>query len=402
VAAQAVKKEPGTALELVRPEQRALMQTASDIGVLVNRGGLAVIDLSSPEILDNYNVLAPTRVMVQANPNFTPSIAIVKFDVKRGSTYPLEKRWDGRTKQEIWKVVALGKLELLQIAKAMGLRVLQPDIKMQGRDIIITAAVQERDVDGTWVTHYGSQMWIHDDEYERTVAECPEKRWEGSGQERGQVELTQEDKDAWIAKNWLQRKKFSLRMTETKALEAAIRFAGEIPTKFAAEDLDKPFIIVRYTFTPDPSDIRIVLAQIEAGDAAAKALFGAPLSDPDLKEVRQMLGDGRDPRPSSPVTDPRTGLEVDPETGVVEGTCLEDQEEEAPPAAEEGHGQRPTDDREIPRGKYVGRQLSDVCKDDPAYARQHFLKAPPPLGVLTEEWLHYWEGEPDDFRDVTF
>ncbi len=395
-------KPPGTALELVRPEQRGLMQAAADIGALVNRGGLAVIDLSSPEILANYNVLAPTKVMVQANPNFTPSISVVQFDRKRGSLYSLDKKWNPRAKVEEWQTASFGKLELLQIAKAMGLRVRKADTQLglgaSRRDILITAFVDERDVDGTWITHSASQAWIHDDQYERCVAECPEQKWEGKGDDRCQVPMTQADKDAWIAKNWQQRKTMSLRMTDTKALLAAIRMAAAVPMKFPVEDLEKPWIVVRYTFTPDPSDIRIVLAQIEAGQSAADSLYGP--TDESAESVRRMI-DGDDPAGDGATqTDPATGVQYDPDTGVIEGTCVEDTAQ--PAGAPQGHGEKPAEDRTIPRGKYANQQLSEICKADPAYAREHFLKAAPPLGVLTEEWLRYWEGEGDEFADVTF
>ncbi len=370
------ERGPGTALELVRPDQRGLMQTAADIGALVNRGGLAVIDLSSPEILKNYNVLAPIGVAVQANPNFTPSISKIKFDRSRGSLYSLDKKWNPRTRTEEWQTASFGKLELLQIAKAMGLRVCAPQIQTglgaNHRDILITAHLQERDVDGTWIDHFGSQMWVHDDEYERTIAECPETKWDGKGDERRQVDMTQAEKDAWIAKNWLQRKKFSLRMTETKALLAAVRGAADVPTKFPVEDLDKPFIVVRYTFTPDPSDIRIVLAQIGAGQEATDTLYG-------------------------PATDAATGIQYDPATGVVEGTCSE--EEYA--TAAEIHDAMPEQDPVIPRGPHAGQKLSEVCLKAPEYARKKLLPTEA-LGIATEEWLAYYHGKPEDYSDVSF
>jgi hypothetical protein len=90
---------------------------------------------------------------------------------------------------------------------------------------------------------------------------------------------------------------------------------------------------------------------------------------------------------------------------VVDVDPIEDGEAEEAAQAQT-HGEKPTEDKVIPRGKYADRKLSEVCKDDPAYAREHFLNASPPLGPVCADWLVYWTGSErggvDDFANCTF
>lgn len=74
------KETPGQALERVRPQERALVQAASELGILQEAGGALMIDLSKPELAERFNVLAPAATLVQADRNFTPSISVVNLD----------------------------------------------------------------------------------------------------------------------------------------------------------------------------------------------------------------------------------------------------------------------------------------------------------------------------------
>ncbi|MCL5942118.1 MAG: hypothetical protein M1325_01085, partial [Actinobacteria bacterium] len=66
------KDPPGQALERVRPQERALIQVASELGIVrYAEGGGMLIDLTSPELHAQYNVLAPAATIAKGDPNFT-------------------------------------------------------------------------------------------------------------------------------------------------------------------------------------------------------------------------------------------------------------------------------------------------------------------------------------------
>jgi hypothetical protein len=386
------------ALEQVRPDQRALAQVASDLGVLkINAAtGAMMIDLRAEGLAERFNILSPSTTIMQANPNFTPSLSIVDInpDLNKGDVYPLETDYQGKPKPN--SPYALTKVGIRKLATAAGITTLAPRIQPcgpQGRDVVITATITYRGPDGLRKEDSDSADWHYEEEYENVVANCPEAY---SGKP-----LTEQQRADWIRKNWKRVRGFGWRITETKAMLRACRDVLVLPGKFWLADLQKPFLVPSVTFTPDPNDKETLHAILGIGQKAIAALYGPAAAS--VEEISRALEAGDDDEP--PSHDPDTGEVFD----MAIGQTIEEPAEEAlaaqaatEPTKTATHGDRPTEDRQIPQGIHRGKMLSEVCRTNAQYARAHFETAKTALGPLTEEWLFFWHGPPDDFSDVTF
>ena len=378
------KPEPGKALDLVPKETRALMQTASDVGALVVRNGMPFLDLSQPQILANYNVLAPSMIVQQVSPNFTPYVSQLKFSVKDDGVYPIDKKWNAQARREEVVAVGLGKRQLMLLAKAMGATV-RSDVVMDARgNMFGKAEFETRRIDGTPEIWPGNKAWIKDNEYAKVVESCPDTKWEGKGDNRSQVPMTEADKAAWIKSNFIRVTDNAYQMTDTKAIERAIRAAGAIPTKIPVADLDKPFLVLSTVYTPDPSNVAVQLALVEKGQTAADALYGS--GQPALVHRPMMDADDEEPsaRPANVDADGVLHEEIEEaEVEVVRDGV------DTPPSQSQGVP-KPDRDWTISKGTYAGEPLSDICRDDPAYARDSFVSAGGGLAELAKAWIAYW------------
>ncbi len=376
----------GQALERARPQERALIEIGKNLpeGVVQYSGsGLLMIDLSVPALAQNCIVLAPSTTMMRSDPNFTPALTLVYLnpDPDAGDFYAIEKDQSGKPKMLALTKVGLRKLGDKSVTQ------LPSKNEYHDRGVTVTAGLNVRQPDGTWKPIYQSQDWISDDEYEATVAECP-KQW---GRGESAHRLTDQEKEDWIKKNWIQRRRSNLRVTESKAMNAAYREAlPGIRHKYSPEELwmtveedgkpvkkVKPFLVVSTTFTPDTSNPVILKMMMDQGQQAAELLYGDTIAvDPAEVELID------EPQGAAPACD---------SDGVVVET----------------HGEKPAEDIEIPRGPFKGQLLSDLARDQKEYVRKTFLKSTnATLGPLSDEWLRYWHGDEgvadDDFADVAF
>lgn len=383
----------GEALERARPQERALAEIAKQLpeGVVQQSpSGITLINFAHPELNRRCIVLAPAATMARTDPNFTPAIHLVYInpDPEAGDVYPIEKDKTGKP-----KTLALTKVGLRKLGDKAGVEQLRPDIQYDGKNVTVGAAIRVRQADGVYRPYYESQNWIYEDEYEAVVSECPEKWGRGDNAHR----LTEQEKKAWIAKRWAQVRKSNLRMTESKALNAAYREAlpglqqKYLPEEFWFVDDDgnrqpRPFLVQSNMFTPDTSDIRVLKMLMTGGEVATGMLYGsqsaapsAALSDDDgvidLVDIRE---------------DPPAG--VNTETGEIS---------EPAAAGEVTHGEMPTEDVKIPRGPHAGKMLSELAKEDPGYTKKTFASNEQ-WGPVEEQWRRYWHGEEDGLDGLDF
>ena len=363
---------PGTALERVRPQERALVQAASELGIRCwEAQGVRMIDLSDPQLAERFNVLSPAAVLMQTDPNFTPAITALKVDPREsaGDVYAIETTGTGRNKK--MKTGALLKTALEKLGDAAGIEDLPPRIERHDNgDLTVTAFIKVRRPDGSFKVLDGSREWVKEDEYEKVVESCPTTEWDSD------VPLSEEKKQAWIKKNWSRVKQFRLPMTESKAYLRAYRKALKLKQKYTPEELQKPFLVTSTSFTPDTSDPRVLVALMSGGEQATNLLYG-PAAIPEHDVI-----EGTYSEDSTGEHDVPEG--VDPETGEVT-------EPERP---------RPAEDPVLPRGPHADKPLSEVARTDPDYVVTRLVGSDDPAwGLAAEAWLAYWAAEGDEKHD---
>ncbi len=366
------------------------MQVADGLGIVKYSadGRGMMIDLSSPDLAKKYNVLYPAAELMPADPNFTPSLNIVRIDPDpaNGDVYPIETEGSGDNKR--MKAGSLLKTAVEKLGEAAGLIETPPQTVRDGQNLIVTAGLKVRRPDGTFKTIYGTREWVHDDEYEKVVAACPTWKW---GEKRGQkVDMTQAEKDAWIRKQFARVKEFRQPMTESKAYLRAYRKALKLKAKYTPEELAKPFIVVSTLFTPDTSDLRILGMLMTGGQEASNMLFGEGPVQIGAGAAVDMSPDFDD--------DPQIPADFDRETGEVRDGVI-DVEAKEEPAEPKTFGPAPETDLEIPRGPHKGKMLSELVRTERKYVEETILKSSnPSWGMCAEAWLKhvYGEGGGDD------
>lgn len=371
------KQPPGQALERFRPQERALLLVAAELGIVrYAEGGGMLIDLTSPALHAKYNVLAPAATIAKGDPNFTPAISVVTLnpDLQAGDFYEIEKpraaSGNFAAKPGAW---ALSKRALDVIGKQAGIEDLSPEIVYFGdrdQNVRVTWHCRVRRPDGTFQTLSGTREWIEEDEKALLDANPPEWALKNEAARR-----------KWWAENWYGRvKKFRLPMTESKARLRAYRQALTLKAKYTPEEAHKPFLVASTTFTPDTADPDILRMVFTGGEQATDLLYGPPA----------VL--------AAPADDAIDGICEKAPVGAdrITGEALDED-----PAREE-YRPRPETDLTIPRGPYAGGLVSEVARTDPDYCRDLAVatKANPKWGPVIDEWLRYWHGEGGEGDDV--
>ena len=382
----------GKELERLRPQEQALVRVAKELDIvqLSDDGRAMVIDLSSPKLAEKYNVLYPAAALMPVDPNFTPSLNIVRIDPDpdHGDVYPIETEGYGNNKK--MKAGSLLKTAVEKLGEAAGITESPAQTVKDGKDIIVTAGLKVRRPDGTFKTVYGTREWVHDDEYEKVVNACPKTEY------KSDKPLPQEKKDEWVRKQWSRVKEFRQPMTESKAYLRAYRKALKLKAKYTPDELRKPFIVVSTLFTPDTSDLRILGMLMTAGQEAADTLYGEPrqLEAGDRAVEAVGFDEGGD--------DYTAAVEVDTETGeIIEGEVVEEAEAEADEP--KTFGPKPETDLEIPRGPHKGKMLSELVRTDRKYVEETILKSSnPSWGVCAEAWLKFTYGDAEGDDGVDF
>lgn len=362
-----------TALERVRPQERALVQAASSLGILQESGGALMIDLSSARLAEQFNVLAPAATVIQADPNFTPSVSVVALTPDDFYEIEKPKAASGNFAAKPG-ASALTKRALDVIGKQAGIEDLGPEVKRFGdrlENLEVTWRARVRRPDGTFQMLAGTREWIEADELELFEATAPE--W------------ARETPAKWAkyrAENWLGRiKKHRLGMTETKARLRAYRQALTLKSKYGPDETAKPFLVVSTTFTPDTSDLRVLGMLMGQGAEATNLLYG-PQAAPDdsIPGTCSELDDTGE--------HPAADFGADKETG------------EIPPQT---FGEQPTEDPVLPQGPHNGEPISQVARFDPDYVRDTLLNSKSPKwGEASEAWLRYYGQLTGGDDDISF
>jgi len=225
--------------------------------------------IMQPEELSNqlqamsqhYNVLTPAIAISQLAPGFGANLAVVQID----STITLdEKRTSGTGPDTYWSkfihkdgnVRSLNKSGLQKIAQALG-------IQWDPRECRRVDNGRERNY---WHWKYVGYVRTHDGNLQ-TVSGSRELDLRD-----GAAEATEMTSSSQLQK----QRAMGNQMCETKAMQRAIRTF--VRQSYTVDELKKPFLIVRFSFTPDMSDPEIKKLVTQQAMAGIGALYQAPVA----------------------------------------------------------------------------------------------------------------------------
>ena len=260
-----------TSQELARRE--ALQPELQQAGVeIVTDAEGRYRSIEFPEQLrEQMNVLMPVSEIVQADPNYTPSIRAVRLDPRvdaktKGGIhfYNQGSANEPRLAPTKQALEILADLAGVQLAAVRPLRREELEAHPEG-SFGYEATIQIRRSDGTPRTITRSRVWDSEVEREKIIEQV------------AKLNKPDAEKQAEFRRRWLQEREHGKAKTESKAVLRAIRAALQIPHTFSAEDAKKPFVVVGYSFTPDYSDPEIRRLVVERGLAASGEVFGREL-----------------------------------------------------------------------------------------------------------------------------
>jgi hypothetical protein len=218
-------------------------------GWLTEKTGVQIIEVEGrrmisvpPDLANVANVLVPVSQITQVDENFSPTPRIVKLEVgvdtyKQGSK-KIGSQWTD--------MQALNKQGLMKLAELAGIEFLSPSFDfMGGKGIAVTAYGRKRGADGLWRSHHGTKVvWFDrlEKKIRREAVSAAAKYNKPTPTEVELEERVDNEMDNVAAK------------VETKAMNRVIRSFLSVKSAYAPEELNKPFFIVAYSFTPNYAD----------------------------------------------------------------------------------------------------------------------------------------------------
>jgi hypothetical protein len=264
-AAIAVREQAGGAIITPVPIPRELQEAG--VRIAEDPGGLRVIVLP-PEVRQRVNLLTPVSSWNQADPNWTPSISLVKLD-KDAHTYFLPGGKLGLNKQAL---ETLGRCAGVLYTRTT--RVPLAELHA-GEKWAYRATVGFRRSDGS-IDEVTRERGFNE-EAEQMEIEDAVRSAEGyeNGQKTGRPKFaTDEAVKAECRKRWIAELRHGPAKTESKAINRALRAGLAMPSSVKAADLNKPFLVIGFNFTPDYSDPTVKRALVAVGLNAQAAIYG--------------------------------------------------------------------------------------------------------------------------------
>lgn len=222
----------------------------------------------APAAREKYNVIFPTVELSQQNPDFHPMIREIKLsadDVYTGASH--HKNGE----------CSLGKAGLLRLAEAAKIDIETLPI---ARDYLgptercgWRATARQRHSDGTQTTFTGSATFDNEAERDTIAAEVATAVvWEKGVRTNQQKFPAGPAFDAELDKRWRVKTRKASELTETFAIERAIRGILKLPQKMKTADATgKPWAVVCFAYIPTTPEARHAAAQ------ALTALYGTPM-----------------------------------------------------------------------------------------------------------------------------
>lgn len=196
-----------------------------------------------PALRETHNIIFPTVELTQQNPDFWPTIREIRLTVATDA-YAGASHHKGNecslNKGGLYKLAEAAKIDLT--TERIRADELGPTERCGWR-----ATAKQRHSDGTQTVFQSSATF--DNEAERLQIE------------------SQGNKDT-VEKRWVTKIQKASELTETIAIERAIRGMLKLPHKHTKEDLAKPWLVVCYAFIPTTPETRAQAA------LALRSLYG--------------------------------------------------------------------------------------------------------------------------------
>lgn len=333
--------------DLANRRPAAIPPALEQIGVQIatdDSGYRAVI--FPPEVRQRCNLLLPVSEISHADRNFQPSVRLVQLDI---ATHTYES-----TQQRGKRAINKQGLEIL--GNCAGVLYQKtgriPKHELEDTEIGYWGEIAIRRSDGT----------VEPIRREKVVDRVIEEYKIRSAVSR--MDKPDHEKHRIFEQRWIAEREHMRAKCESKALLRAMRAALQIPHMFTAQELQKPFVVVGYSFTPDYDDPETKRLLVAHGLAATTAVYGelAPPNPPDPsdrdadrtlvaseEQVAQDLGlqaESQDPSAVDP---------AEPAVGDVEPP--------PPPAPEP----EPEPQVLVTFGRHQGKTVEEIYRTEPSY-----------------------------------
>lgn len=318
--------EPGSAMAVREASGAAIIQAVpipaqlQELGVRIaeDEGGLRVIILP-PNVRQAVNLLTPVSSWTQADPNWSPSVSLVKLE-KDAHTYPLPGGKLGLNKQAL---ETLGRLAGVLYTRTSRV----PNVELRPDELwAYRATIGFRRSDGT----------IDEITRERGFSrEAETMEIEDSVTKSNKFGPAQSEKwTAEVRKRMIAELRHGPAKTESKAINRALRAGLAMPSSVEARQLEKPFLVIGYNFTPNYDDPEVKRALVAVAMNAQAAIYGGRDVSDEMPQIAAgdipadaVSADENDVEPQVPT------LNDHPADGVVESASSEGSADESATAA---------------------------------------------------------------------
>lgn len=206
---------------------------------IIERDGYRTLSFP-PELRDHYNVINPVVELSQVNPDFQPMIREIRLGLEADAyTGASHHKGDEASlnKQGLFKLAEAAKIEIR--TRRIAAHDLGPTERLGW-----TAIASQRHSDGTVTQFESSSTFDNEAERLKIVASVDKSA-------RSTVEKAKAVESQWLTK--IQK---ASELTETLAIERAIRAILKLPHKLKKNDFRKAWAVVCYGFIPTTPEAR--------------------------------------------------------------------------------------------------------------------------------------------------
>lgn len=209
-----------------------------------------------PEVRQRCNLLFPVSEIAQADPNFTPSVRIAQLDVQAHAYESTQQRGKFAINKQGLEI--LGNCAGVLYQKTGRI----PKAEIEDTELGYWGEIAIRRSDGT--VEPIRREKVVDREVEEYKIRSTVARMDKSDAEKRKI----------FDNRWLAEREHMRAKCESKALLRAMRAALQIPHLYTRAELQKPFVVVGYSFTPDYDDPETKRLLVAHGLAATNTVYG--------------------------------------------------------------------------------------------------------------------------------